>query len=31
VLTPAQTQAFMNDELDRASVIAKKAGIKFEQ
>jgi tripartite-type tricarboxylate transporter receptor subunit TctC len=30
-LTPAQTQAFMNDELDRASVIAKKAGIKFEQ
>ena len=30
-LTPAETQAFMNDELDRASVIAKRAGIKFEQ
>ena len=26
-LTPAQTQAFMDDELNRASVIAKKAGI----
>jgi tripartite-type tricarboxylate transporter receptor subunit TctC len=30
-LTPAQTQALMDDELNRASVIAKKAGIKFEQ
>jgi tripartite-type tricarboxylate transporter receptor subunit TctC len=30
-LNPAQTQAFLMDELDRASVIAKKAGIKFEQ
>jgi tripartite-type tricarboxylate transporter receptor subunit TctC len=28
-LNPAQTQAFLMDELDRASVIAKKAGIKF--
>jgi tripartite-type tricarboxylate transporter receptor subunit TctC len=28
-LTPAQTHAFLMDELDRASVIAKKAGIKF--
>jgi tripartite-type tricarboxylate transporter receptor subunit TctC len=28
-LTPVQTQAFLMDELDRASVIAKKAGIKF--
>ncbi len=30
-LTPAQTQAFMDDEINRASVIARKAGIKFEQ
>jgi tripartite-type tricarboxylate transporter receptor subunit TctC len=30
-LTPRETQAFMDDELDRASVIARKAGIKFEQ
>jgi tripartite-type tricarboxylate transporter receptor subunit TctC len=29
--TPAETQAFLNDELDRVSVIAQKAGIKFEQ
>ena len=29
--TPAQTQAFMDGELNWASVIAKKAGIKFEQ
>jgi tripartite-type tricarboxylate transporter receptor subunit TctC len=29
--TPRETQAFLMDELDRASVIAKKAGIKFEQ
>jgi tripartite-type tricarboxylate transporter receptor subunit TctC len=28
-LSPAQTHAFLMDELDRASVIAKKAGIKF--
>jgi tripartite-type tricarboxylate transporter receptor subunit TctC len=30
-MTPSETQAFLMDELDRASVIAKKAGIKFEQ
>ncbi len=30
-LTPRETQAFLMDELERASVIAKKAGIKFEQ
>jgi tripartite-type tricarboxylate transporter receptor subunit TctC len=30
-LTPQATQAFMDDELSRASVIAKRAGIKFEQ
>jgi tripartite-type tricarboxylate transporter receptor subunit TctC len=30
-LTPRETQAFMDDELNRASVIARKAGIKFEQ
>jgi hypothetical protein len=30
-MTPGETQAFLMDELDRASVIAKKAGIKFEQ
>jgi tripartite-type tricarboxylate transporter receptor subunit TctC len=30
-LTPRETQAFMNDELEHASVIARKAGIKFEQ
>jgi tripartite-type tricarboxylate transporter receptor subunit TctC len=30
-LTPCETQAVMDDELNRASVIAKKAGIKFEQ
>ena len=29
--TPGQTQAFLMNELDRASVIARKAGIKFEQ
>ena len=29
--SPAQTQAFMNAELEHASVIARKAGIKFEQ
>jgi tripartite-type tricarboxylate transporter receptor subunit TctC len=30
-LTPEETQAFMDDELTRASVIAKRAGIRFEQ